>query len=106
MQFEVTFDQAFLDAKPITNDVYPYYCSVHFFFGMTGTITVIRRGDVDRNGRIDLADHSLLSACFGGPGATTPPSGCTTQQFEAADIDGDSDVDLKDFAVVQQAFSG
>lgn len=38
--FEFVFDQAFLDANPIAGDVYPYYCSVHFLLGMTGTITV------------------------------------------------------------------
>lgn len=38
--FEVVFDQNFLNANPIAGEVYPYYCSVHFVFGMTGTITV------------------------------------------------------------------
>ncbi len=105
--FQVVFDRTFLDANPMPNNVYPYYCSVHFGFGMTGTITVIiRLGDLDRNGRIDLADHKMLGACFGGPGATAPPVGCTTQQFEAADTDGDNDVDLKDFGAVQQGFTG
>ncbi len=39
--FDVLFDQAFLDAHPITGDVYPYYCIVHILaFDMSGTITV------------------------------------------------------------------
>ena len=40
MTFEVTFDQAFLDANPMPDDVYPYYCIVHLGFGMIGSITV------------------------------------------------------------------
>lgn len=38
--FDMTFDQAFLDANPMLDDEYPYYCIVHAFFKMAGTITV------------------------------------------------------------------
>ncbi len=104
--FEKVFDQEFLNANPIPDNVYPYYCSVHFFSGMTGTIKVVLQGDLDRNGRIDLADHKVLRACLVGPGASSPPKGCSAEQFEAADMDGDGDVDFKDFATFQKSFAG
>lgn len=38
--FSVTFDQAFLSANPVPGNVYDYFCSVHFGFGMVGSVTV------------------------------------------------------------------
>ncbi len=38
--YDRVFDQAFLDANPITGNVYPYYCIVHTSVDMVGTITV------------------------------------------------------------------
>lgn len=38
--FEVTFDQAFLDANPVPGNVYNYFCSIHASSGMVGTVTV------------------------------------------------------------------
>lgn len=38
--FDVTFDQAFLDAHPMPNNIYPYYCVVHAAVNMVGSITV------------------------------------------------------------------
>lgn len=40
LTFEVTFDQPFLDDNPMPDNVYPYYCEPHFFFGMVGDVTV------------------------------------------------------------------
>lgn len=40
IMYSVTFDQAFLDANPMPNNEYPYYCLFHFSVGMTGMITV------------------------------------------------------------------
>jgi plastocyanin len=40
MTFEVTFDEAFLAANPVTDNEYPYFCAVHFALGMTGSVTV------------------------------------------------------------------
>ncbi len=82
MTFDFVFDQAFLDANPVAGNVYPYYCSVHFGFGMTGTITVIRQGDLDRNGEINLQDHAVLRQCLAGPDVSVPPGGCTAKEFE------------------------
>lgn len=39
--FDVTFNQAFLDAKPMSGNVYPYYCVIHAGVNMAGTITVV-----------------------------------------------------------------
>lgn len=38
--FSVTFDQAFLNAHPMANNEYPYYCAIHFGGGMVGSVTV------------------------------------------------------------------
>ena len=38
--FDVTFDQAFLDANSMPDNEYPYYCEPHLALGMIGTITV------------------------------------------------------------------
>ena len=38
--YSVVFDQAFLDAKPMPGDVYPYYCAPHWGLGMVGSISV------------------------------------------------------------------
>jgi plastocyanin len=40
MSFSVTFDQAFLDAHPMSGNLYPYYCEPHGGAGMLGSVTV------------------------------------------------------------------
>ncbi len=55
-------------------------------------------GDIDLDGDVDLADHSILANCLTGPGGGILPD-CDT-----ANIDGDKDVDLGDFQVFQVAF--
>ncbi len=55
-------------------------------------------GDCDSNGAIESADHFRLVNCLGGPGLGAVV-GCT-----CADTNGDQDVDLADFAVLQRAF--
>lgn len=64
------------------------------------------RADLDRDQDVDLEDFATLASCVKGPGATSPPLGCTLVQFDLSDMDGDRDVDLQDFAVTQRAFSG
>jgi len=39
--FEVVFDQAFLNANPIQDNIYDYHCHPHGDFGMVGSITVV-----------------------------------------------------------------
>jgi hypothetical protein len=63
-------------------------------------------GDLDDNGDVNLTDYSLFEACFDGPGSSTPPGGCPSQQFEDADLTRDNDVDLADFIAFQRAFTG
>lgn len=46
--FELTFDQAFLDANPVAGNRYDYYCTIHLP-GMTGSITV----DVPTAGQVN-----------------------------------------------------
>jgi plastocyanin len=38
--FSVTFDQAFLTANPVPNDLYEYICTIHVSLGQTGTVKV------------------------------------------------------------------
>ena len=50
---------------------------------------------------MDLADYAAFAACFNGP--NSPPAvGCTVD----ADLDDDTNVDLRDFAEFQAAFPG
>ncbi len=42
--FEVTFDAAFLAANPMAGNAYDYYCTVHQFANMQGTVTVNQGG--------------------------------------------------------------
>jgi len=55
-------------------------------------------GDLDQNGTVDLDDVSAFAGCMAGPDVTTPPPGCDPEQFQRADLDGDADADLADFA--------
>ncbi len=57
--------------------------------------------DVDMTGgdAVNLTDHFLFAGCLAGPGNTVT-GGC-----RCADIDGDDDVDLSDFAELQVAVS-
>jgi hypothetical protein len=56
-------------------------------------------GDFDGNGIVTLADYAELSFCVSGPGGSPPP------ECQFADLDWDGHVDLRDFAVFQQAFA-
>jgi len=57
-------------------------------------------GDLDADGGIDLEDLALLVGCLTGPG------GGAGGWCQVGDADGDSDVDLLDFARFQLAFTG
>ena len=61
--FSVVFDQAFLDANPMPDNLYPYYCAPHFNFGMVGSITV-NKAAVPAVGIVGLA--VLLILALGG----------------------------------------
>jgi hypothetical protein len=59
-------------------------------------------GDIDLDGDVDLADAESLAECLGGPDVYTLPPGCPAAHFDLADVTCDNDVDLYDFAVLQQ----
>lgn len=42
-EMTVVFDEAFVNAHPVSNDIYPYFCTPHFQMGMTGTVRVLYR---------------------------------------------------------------
>ena len=61
---------------------------------------------IDGDGVVDLADFATFAQCYNGPAATTPPPGCTSEEFAASDLDADGDVDLGDFATFSLNFTG
>jgi len=54
-------------------------------------------GDMDDDADVDLSDFATFALCYTN-GGTTPPPGCSQEEFCSADLDGDGDVDLSDFA--------
>lgn len=104
--FDFAFDDAFLVATPADGNIYPYFCIVHAGLGMSGKVTVILRGDINRDGNVDLADHVILSMCLAGPDVGETPIGCAEEQSAESDTDDDGDVDMADFAEFQRAFGG
>lgn len=66
----------------------------------TLTLHIGLAGDMNADGAADLTDVPLFEACMTGPGGSV---GVTCPQ---ADIQGDNDVDLGDFADAQSAFTG
>jgi hypothetical protein len=63
-----------------------------------------RAGDFDCDGRVALDDYAALAACLAGPGVSTPPTGCSADEFQEADLDDDVDVDVTDVAAIQLIF--
>jgi len=74
--FEVVFDAAFLAANPQPGNLYNYFCSPHFFFGMVGTVTV-----VDQPGT-SYCDCPTPAAICGNAGA--PGEGCANSSGSGA----------------------
>ena len=62
-------------------------------------------GDTDADGDVDRADFSVFVDCYGGPGATTPPAGCTDSEFFVLDLDGDGAITLADFGIFQAHYT-
>ncbi len=52
------------------------------------------------DGVVDLADHQAFKNCMAGPGNVT------AGQCSCADVEGDDDVDLRDWAWLQTGFTG
>ena len=65
---EVTFHDAFLAARPMPGNVYPYYCIVYEAFGTVGSVTVAPHAcaifDTDDDGDVDLVDFGNFQVTF------------------------------------------
>ncbi len=57
--------------------------------------------DFDYDGDADLQDHAIFATCLAGPGVSSPPGGCSVDQFSRTDLDKDLDVDVSDFLILQ-----
>ena len=104
--FTLAFTSQFLANRPMSGNVYPYYCAIHGSLGMVATISVLLPGDVNRDGQVDLDDHAAAIECLTGPQASVAPPACSLEASESADLNGDGDVDLQDLAAMQVAFTG
>ncbi len=103
--WDLVFDRAFVDAHPVAGNVYPYYCIVHTFFGMVGTVTVVMLGDVDGDFDVDVTDHAIAANCLSGPESDVSEGACGLEEFDLPDTDDDGDVNLCDIAAIQNAFT-
>lgn len=65
-----------------------------------------RAGDFDCDGDADLSDLKVLCDCLHGPEVVAPPPGCSSESFRRADLARDGDVDLHDFSLFEQEFTG
>lgn len=89
-EFEVLFDQTFVDDNPVPDDVYDYYCIAHVGLGMVGTVEVVTcPADLDGDGQIGLGDLAQLLANYG----TASGAG-----YFDGDLDFDGAVELADLA--------
>lgn len=62
-------------------------------------------GDFDGDGVVAGMDYAVFYDCMGGPNVNSPPPGCAAADFAHADVTGDYDVDLCDFAEFQNVFA-
>ena len=53
---------------------------------------------------LDSFTYAIFRDCLRGPGAPPPGGSCTAEEFNGADFEEDGDVDLRDFAFVQNNF--
>jgi hypothetical protein len=67
--------------------------------GVGIAVVPVTTGDLNRDGQVDPLDWAVWTPCLSGPGSPAPHESCGL-----ADVDGDWDLDLKDFAAFQQTF--
>ncbi len=93
-----------LSASSIVGDFNAITGPSHFDVVTTDTTVALTStrlpGDADLDDVVDLDDYAAAHDCLSGPG------GSTTLDCRPADNDGDHDVDLRDFALLQAAFTG
>ncbi len=105
-EYELTFDQQFLDDHPMPDNLYPYYCIVHVDLGMTGTVSVLAGGctrdpawecdgDVDGDGQVNPVDSGLVQAAFGS---------IEESDLCQYDMDCDGQINPVDSGIVQSLF--
>ncbi len=90
--FDVVFDQKFLDANPIPNNIYDYHCHPHGkMFGMIGSVEVLAASpcpwDLDGTDTVGVSD---LLSLLAGWGPCPPKADCP------ADFDENGSVGVSD----------
>ena len=70
-----------------------------------GSNTFMNEGDFDDDGDTDIDDADIAEMCLVGPDETMRPVSITAEEFAHADTDSDHDVDLRDWADFQLAYS-
>lgn len=88
-----------------------YRAEVSNDFGTIPSVSVtlsVACAPVDYNcdGDVGLEDRQAFELCTTGPRIAVIPPGCTYQQFHAADLDDDNDVDQEDFGLFQRCYVG
>lgn len=94
------------------NVYYHYLCNeggtIELHGGVLEQVESAIPGDFDHDGGVSLVDFSAFADCMAAPGTTPDPQSveCAQACLDAFDSDEDADVDLADFAALQQAFTG
>jgi hypothetical protein len=59
---------------------------------------VLKSGDIDLNGTVDLADFATFAVCYGLTLPAPPGGNCSPREAVASDLDGNGQINLSDFA--------
>ena len=72
----------------------------------SGMRLLLRPGDADRDGDVDINDYVVFTDCLSGPNVTPTPEQTTLEQCWCVfDFDSDLDVDSSDYAAFSKAFT-
>ncbi len=86
-----------------------YTCTVTNAYGsasQSDTLTVnCIDPDLNCDEHVDAEDVAAIAHCATGAAVPGPPPGCTPEQFAAADLDNDGDVDADDFGRFQRCIT-